>query len=267
MSRRKTIGIIGLGNMGEAIIKNLKSNKALRLLGSDKDTAKRTHIKRTYHLKVIRENRGLAEQSDVVIIAVKPKDAAKLLLEIRPSLKVPKVVVSIMAGVTLGFIRKHIGGKVTIARVMPNMPAQIGEGISALYLGNLSLKDKRLIKGIFSSIGEVVEVRERDFDAVTAVSGSGPAYFFYLVELLMKTAVSLGLKKSTAERLAIKTAQGSTQLLAETGDDPFALRKKVTSKGGTTEAAFKLFKRRKLDAILREGIKNACKRSRQLRGG
>ena len=125
----------------------------------------------------------------------------------------------------------------------------------------------KLAKAIFASIGDVIEVKEGDLDAMTALSGSGPAYFFYLVEQLIKSGVKLGLTKETARKAAVKTALGSAELLSKLGEDAATLRKRVTSKGGTTEAAFKVFKRRGLAAIIEKGTKAAKDRSRELSGG
>ena len=127
-----------------------------------------------------------------------------------------------------------------------------------------TLKDRNEAKAIFSCVGEVVEVKEKLMDAVTAISGSGPAYFFYLVENLIYTAKKLGISQSLAERLAIKTALGSAMLMAASGESPRALRKRVTSKGGTTEAAFKVFQKKAFGNILQQACYAAAKRSKQL---
>lgn len=264
----KTIGIIGCGNMGGAIVKNLKDKlKGKKLLISDKDVRKRALAKKKYRISVLGDNRELARKSDVIILAVKPKEAKAILAEIKDTLKSSKLVISIMAGVSRGFIKKCISGNSPVIRVMPNMPSLIGQGVSAICSDGASGKHRNTVKRIFSSLGEVVFVKENDFDAVTAISGSGPAYFFYLVEIMIKTAVSMGLKRKAAERLAIKTAQGSAELLGCLKEDPKALRKKVTSKGGTTEAAFKEFRKRNLEKALLSGIKKAKNRARQLSGG
>lgn len=269
----KTIGIIGCGNMGTALIKNIKAKlKGQKLFGADIDAKKRRRIQNKYRIKVFSDNRKLVKKSDVVILAVKPQDAKKVLTEISRVLAPSKLMVSIMAGVSQSYIKmilsnSVLSNSVAIVRVMPNMPALIGEGISAICAGGASRKHREEVRKIFSSIGEVVEVKEKDFDAITAISGSGPAYFFYVVEILIKSAISLGLRRDVAEKLAIKTAQGSTQLISQLKQDPQVLRKKVTSRGGTTEAAFKLFQQKSLGKVLEAGIRKARDRSRQLRGG
>ena len=140
--------------------------------------------------------------------------------------------------------------------------------ISALSFSRRVKKDlQNLAMSIFGSIGDVVKVKEEDLNTITAISGSGPAYFFYLTEMLMKSGVQLGLSPKTAKTAAIKTAMGSAGLLRKVGEDPLYLRKKVTSRGGTTEAAFKIFKKKKLGKILQKGFKAAKDRSKELSGG
>lgn len=265
MAKFKTIGIIGCGNMGEAIIYNIKKKlKGYRVIGSDTDNSRRSRIQNKYKIRMLGDNKKLASASDIIIVAVKPQDAKRVLSEISEAVSGSKLLISIMAGITRRFIRQRIESKAPVIRVMPNMPALIGEGISAISAEGAASNHKNAARRIFSCIGEVVEVREKDFDTVTAVSGSGPAYFFYLVEVLIKSAISLGLKKDIAEKLAVKTAQGSTKLLKELKVNPLLLRKKVTSKGGTTEAAFALFERMGLEKILEKGIKRAKEKAARL---
>jgi len=266
----RKIGIIGCGNMGQAVLKGiLASGTASKrnILVSDIDSTKLNCIKRMCGIEATFNNSKVAKSSDVIIIAVKPQDVAKVLNGISEYLDKKKLLISIAAGVTTKKIKKLAGANVKIARVMPNMPALIGKGISAVFAKGLSSNQKKLVHNIFSGIGDVVEIKEKDFDTVTAISGSGPAYFFYLVEVMIDSAVSMGLKRDMAEKLAIKTALGSIQLLSQAKECAHSLRKRVTSKGGTTEAAFKLFKKKKLEKILKDGMKKAKQRSKQLQGG
>ncbi len=266
----RKIGIIGCGNMGEAILRGIISKKIASrrdIFVSDLNSAKLNCIKKIHKVNVTFNNSMVTERSDIVILAVKPQKMNEVLSAISEELDTKKLVISVAAGITTKKIKKLLAKGTPVARVMPNMPALIGKGVSAVCLSGVSSKYRKDILNIFSSIGKVVQVKEKDFDAVTAISGSGPAYFFYLVEVLVKTAISLGLKKDVAIDLAMRTALGSVELLAKSGLDPVTLRKKVTSKGGTTEAAFKLFKKKKLEEILKTGIKKAKKRSKELSGG
>ncbi len=269
------IGIIGCGNMGEAILDGIVSEgRALPrdIVVSDVDSAKLNRVKSVYKVDVTFNSSTVAKQSDVIIVAVKPQDISPALSAISGCLDKKKLLISIAAGVTIKRICSILGQGAPIVRVMPNMSVLIKMGFSAFSLskgarGNSAKAARRITREIFGSIGDVVEVKENDLNAITAISGSGPAYFFYLVEVLIKSGVKLGLTRDTAKKAALKTAIGSAELLCRSGDDPSVLRKKVTSKGGTTEAAFKVFKKRRLEEIMHSGVKAAKERSKELSGG
>ena len=261
------IGIIGCGNMGQALLgaiiaKNYTSKK--NILVSDKDRDKIHAARLRYKVNIASSNSELFKKCDLIILAIKPQNLGVVVQNVLTSLK-KKLVISICAGITTKRLESCFG-KVAVVRVMPNMPAQISQGVSAISLGKYAReKDKKVAISIFSCVGEVVEVKEQLLDAVTAISGSGPAYFFYLVENLIYTAVELGIPHSIAQRLAIKTALGSAMLMNQSKENPQALRKQVTSKGGTTEAAFNIFKSEALDRLLRRAFRAAAKKSRELR--
>ena len=267
----KKIGIIGCGNMGEAILKGIVSGKVVShrdISVSDMDSAKLDRIKDMYKVKATFNNSMVAGSCDIIIIAVKPCNMEGTLTNIAESLDKKKVIISVAAGVTIKSIRSHAGDEAAIVRAMPNMPALIKMGFTALaFSDNVSKAQSKAALAIFNSIGEAVTVNEKDLDAITAISGSGPAYFFYLVEVLIAAGVKLGLKHDVAEKAAIKTALGSADLLNKFGNEASTLRKRVTSKGGTTEAAFKVFKKRHLKDILASGIKAAQLRSKKLSRG
>ena len=266
----KKIGIIGCGNMGEAILSRLSTvmEKSTSLMVSEMDAARRDYIQSKYKIIVEIDNNYVVKYSDIVIVAVKPKDFQKLLKEeLCCSLSKDKLLISIAAGITTGHIESFVGEEMPVIRVMPNMPAVVGEAISSISAGKYAdRKDVELAKEIFSLIGDVVEVDEALVDAVTAVSGSGPAYFFYFIEALVDAAVQLGLDKKTAAKLVLKTALGSSKLLEAVKEEPSALRAKVTSKGGTTEAAVKVFESKNLKDIVKEAVKEAYNRSKELSG-
>ncbi|MFA5146086.1 MAG: pyrroline-5-carboxylate reductase [Candidatus Omnitrophota bacterium] len=264
----KKIGMIGCGNMGEAMIRKLSAAVADPglLIASDADPARRDSIKAKYGVATGIDNAYLVSHSDVVILAVKPKDLEKILYEdIRRAVSKDKLLISIAAGITTDYIGQMVGKGIPVIRVMPNMAATIGEGISAISAGpSAGAEDMKTAKEIFSAVGDVVEVDEGLMDAVTALSGSGPAYFFYMMEALMEAAAELGLDEHTAGALVRKTAAGSSRLVEVLKESPGDLSKKVASKGGTTEAAFKVFGSKKFKAIIKAAVKAACKRSKEI---
>lgn len=267
----KKIGIIGCGNMGEALTKGILESKLVDkkdLMGYDVIAERRDHIRERFGIRVAGSNPDLIASSSVVILAVKPQQFDVLLVEVSRAFGPTHLVISIVAGKTTKYIEKFIKAKVPLVRVMPNTPALIEAGISAIAPGSYCrANDKEVARSIFQAVGEVVEVKEELMDIVTAISGSGPAYFFYLIESLVKCGVRHGLTEEVARKLANQTALGSARMVVQTQEDPKVLREKVTSKGGTTEAAFGVFDRVKLDQIYSEAVDAAVKRSRELSGG
>ncbi|MFH1752867.1 MAG: pyrroline-5-carboxylate reductase [Candidatus Omnitrophota bacterium] len=267
----KRIGLIGCGNMGEAILSGIISNRLVRpsdIIVSDADSAKLERVKKALKVDVTFNNSVVAKSSEAIILAVKPQDVEAVLLDVAEFLSKERPIISIAAGVTIKKIVSIIGDNKPVIRVMPNMPAIIKEGFSAIsFSKDAGKREMDLAKKIFSCLGEAVEVKEKDLDAITAISGSGPAYFFYIVENLIKTGISMGLTRDTARRAAIKTAAGSCELMKRSSKEPSLLRKKVTSKGGTTEAAFRVFDKEGLGRIMSDGVKAAKKRSKELSGG
>ena len=262
-----SVGIIGCGNMGTALARGMVEARLLpagRITGYDADAAMTRRLARGLKIKAARSSREAAACC-VVRQAVKPQQMAEVLAEIRPLLSRRPLLISIAAGVRTDWIERRAGQGVPVVRVMPNTPALVKKGISAIAPGrSAGARHRAVAERIFGSVGETVRVPERLMDAVTAVSGSGPAYFFYLMEQMAEAGAGLGLPAGTAKRLAAVTARGAARLAACGGEDPAALRKKVTSKGGTTEAAFKVFERQGLGRILREGIRAAARRAKEL---
>ncbi|MCX5716681.1 MAG: pyrroline-5-carboxylate reductase, partial [Candidatus Omnitrophica bacterium] len=233
---KRKIGISGCGNMGSAIVHKIVGLGIISVFDTNKGKLKTVTSIDKKSIKSASDNKKLARSVDVLILAVKPKDITVVLDDIRDELPPRTLLISIAAGVTTKFIEKQLGKKIAIIRVMPNMPALIGAGISAICKGTFAVKkDIAEAKALFLKLGQVVEVKEDLMDAVTAISGSGPAYFFYLTEVLTTAGIGLGLDKETAHKLAVETAFGSAKLLKETGEKAGALRARVTSKGGTTE--------------------------------
>ncbi len=266
----KRIGIIGLGNMGSAILNGLIFSGRvgkMAVIGFDKEPARRAAAGKKYSILISRTILEVVTHCDIIIIAVKPQNIDEVLKEISFYGK-DRLYISIAAGITTQRIEKALGGKSRVVRVMPNTPALVGEGISALCKGRYTSKsDLKTADEIFSSVGEAVELNERYFDVVTALSGSGPAYFFYLKEALIEAAVNLGMDRKTAKKLVLKTALGSARLLLESGDEPRLLRQRVTSKGGTTERAIAVFEKAKIKEAVARAVRAAARRSKELSRG
>ena len=252
------IAIIGGGNMGTAIAKAL--NEKFKVIVSERDPLKHAKFSEL-EIDVTDSNIRACEDADVVILAVKPQDFADL--DVGGHLKGDAVVVSIMAGVGIEKIREVLGGHKFIARVMPNLPALISEGISGFYAPDLDPAQKSLVCDILRTFGEEVEVEnEDDINKITAISGSGPAYVFYFIKALSDAGVSLGLKPAVAHKLALKTALGASKYASF--DTLEGLIKRVASKGGTTEKALQVFDNRDLANIVEQAAEAAYKRAKEL---
>jgi len=220
-----------------------------------------------YGVTPIPDNVKLASQADVLMLAVKPQNFEQVLAEIRDAVRKETLVLSIAAGVTTGRITAALTGTEVI-RVMPNTPALVGQGAAALYSTNASPDSMATAQRILAAVGKVIVVTNEELmDAVTAVSGSGPAYFFLLMEAMIESAKSLGLSEDAANALVLQTAKGAALLAeaaAEKGETPADLRKRVTSPGGTTEAALTIFRRLGFLDTVQTALKAANDRSREL---
>lgn len=264
--RAQRIGLIGAGTMGQALIKGLLAQgvSPKRLSASDASAAIRRAVKSRFKITVSDENRAIARRCGVLILAVKPQQFAEVVGELAPALSRDHLVISIAAGITLRWLQRRLPG-VPIVRVMPNLPATVGCGFAAIALGHAARPAHRAIaQAIFGGVGEVIELPERHFDVITAVSGSGPAYVFFLVRAWEQTAKSLGLPSAVARRAILVTLAGGLVLLDESGISAEELIARVASKGGTTEAALKVLARRHVAAHFGEALRAAARRSRQL---
>ena len=266
------IGFVGGGNMAEALIKGIIAAKvysAADVLVSDIRSDRLEYLGRTYKVKAVEANKALAGSCDVIVLSVKPQNMDDVLGEIKGAVKKQTLVISIAAGVTTAKIAVALGDSAVI-RVMPNTPALVGEGASALFTKNASPESIQKALDIFSAVGKAVIVANEDLiDTVTAVSGSGPAYFFLLMEEMITAARQLGLDGDTAKALVLQTAKGASTLAvkaAENGETPAELRKKVTSPGGTTEAALKVFAKNQFSRLITNALTAARDRSKELSG-
>jgi pyrroline-5-carboxylate reductase len=264
------IGFIGAGNMAEAIIKGIidaKVYKSRDIIITDIRPLQVKALCKKYKVASAADNCKLAKAVDVLVLSTKPQNMQDVLEAIKGAVGKGTLIISIAAGVTTKRIQKVLGN-VPVVRVMPNTPALIGAGAAVMYATKNARGKLNIASRIFSAVGFAEAVSdEKLIDAVTAVSGSGPAYFFLLMEEMIKTAQKLGLKKELAEKLVLQTAKGAA-LLAEArsriGEKPDILRQKVTSPGGTTEAALKVFTKRNFEKMVMIALWSAANRSRQL---
>jgi len=266
------IGFIGGGNMAEALIKAVlfaELYKAEEIIVSDIVKERLSYLEDVYAVQAGASNAAVAGGVDILILSIKPQQMEEALESIKDSVKEDTLVISIAAGVKTGKIASVLGDK-AIIRVMPNTPALISEGAAALYATEKAKSRLEEAKKIFDSAGKAVVVEDEGLmDTVTAVSGSGPAYFFLLIEEMIKSGVELGLSEEMCRELVLQTAKGASMLACEgekRGEGPGELRRKVTSPGGTTEAALKVFSDGSFGALVLSAVKRAYERSRELSG-
>jgi len=262
----RPIGIIGCGNMGSALVRGMIDSHfrpASDLIIWDIDQEKRKQLVKSGVCEA-ESSQDLVSRTTTVLLAVKPQQMNDVLSDIRPHLKEQSLIISIAAGIQIGWIKKRLNETVKVIRAMPNTPAVLCKGISAIAgdssVGDIEFNHAELL---FRSVGGVVRVPEEWMDAVTAISGSGPAYFFYLMQRMIEVGVELGLSDEVARKLVLSTAIGAGAMIGQAGD-PGNLRKQVTSKGGTTEAAFQVFEKEGLDEILAKGIRAAARRAKEM---
>lgn len=256
------IGIIGGGNMGAAIIGRIRKDFSLQVCEANGRRAQ--NLRKKFKIKIA-DLKTVVESSRIVILAVKPQGFDDVLKEIGQLNIKNKLIVSIAAGITTAYIEKRLKGHVKVVRTMPNLPAQVGQGMTGLCAGKKAkTADLNIVKRIFNKIGKTVVVKEKWMDAVTAISGSGPAYFFLFVESYVEAAQSLGLKEDLSRELVLQTLKGSLNLLETQKEDAGVLRQRVTSKGGTTHAALKILMKHKFKILFKMALKSARQRAKEL---
>jgi pyrroline-5-carboxylate reductase len=224
---------------------------------------RRTYLEKTYGAKTTSDNKEVVRQSAIILLAVKPQNMDDVTSEIAPFITGEKLVVSIAAGITLPYLTSRLKTS-KIVRVMPNTPALVQEGMSVLSMCEcIHDKEMALVRGIFMSVGKVIVLPEKYMDAVTALSGSGPAFVALFAEAMIAAGIKMGLTEDNASELAIQTVIGTAKLL-ETGMPPHKLREMVTSPGGTTAAGLKVFEDKGLKEIVASVVESAAKRSKEL---
>ncbi len=263
----KKIAFIGAGNMAEALINGLLSSKIVsvkQITAFDVNGNRLDWLKNEYKIKITDSSTAAIEKSDVVILAVKPQVLPDVLERIGKTLK-DKLVISIAAGISTKKIENYLPKKTPVVRVMPNTPALVCRGAAAICRGKSATKTHAsLAIDIFHSVGYAIQVKENLMDTITAVSGSGPAYVFYLMEAMVKSAIDGGMPKYKALNLVAETVRGAGELVIRTQELPGKLRERVTSPGGTTEAAIKILDINKVNYTLLTAITAASERSEAL---
>jgi pyrroline-5-carboxylate reductase len=263
-------GFIGGGNMAEALIKGIIKSSEFRVQSKMKDMLvsepredRRKYLEQTYGIKTTQSNKEVASSCSIIILAVKPQNMAAVLDEISGLITDEKTVVSIAAGITLPYLQSKLKTKKLI-RVMPNTPALVQAGMSVISLCEcMPDKDISPVRDIFMSIGRVLTLPEKYMNAVTALSGSGPAFISLFVEAMIESGIKMGLSKKDAAELTVQTLSGTAALL-DTGMSPEKLREMVTSPGGTTAVGLKIFEEKDFRNIVKDAILSAQKRAEEL---
>jgi pyrroline-5-carboxylate reductase len=265
---KDTLGILGCGNMGEAIVRGLL---AKREAASDKILVSVPHAERLDALTKAHgvagtlDNRELVRRSSVVILAVKPQILDRVLAEIAPELGQTKLFISVAAGVSLARLERALPPPARVIRTMPNVAALVGAAATGLAAGtHASPQDLQLAETLFGAVGLTAVVEEELLDAVTGLSGSGPAYIFLIIEALSDAGVKVGLSRAIAQKLAAQTVLGSAKLLLETGRHPGALKDMVTSPGGTAIAGLHTLEAGGLRTTLIDAVEAATERAHRL---
>mgnify|MGYP005625455519 CR=1 FL=1 len=268
MSENQCIGFIGSGNMGTALMKGLIQSSLFsedQLFAYDKDEKALKRVFDLFGLNCCKSNSELTRKCSIILFCVKPQNMRDVLQEVKDEINENHLLISIAAGITIEMICSMVGERIPVIRVMPNTPALIQKGISALSSAkNVSLEHMRLAAKIFGAVGDTVEVEESMMDAVTALSGSGPGYVFRIMESMVEEGIGLGLNRDTSERLVIQTFLGAASLAKDSDFTLAGLRKMVTSRGGTTAAGLDMFDQMGLDVMIHKAIEAAYRRSVKL---
>ncbi|MEH7124422.1 pyrroline-5-carboxylate reductase [Bacillus sp. JJ1773] len=265
----KRIAFIGAGSMAEALISGLVENKLVdskRIWVTNKaDQEKLTELQNRYGVQSTYQLDEIFQDTDMVFLAMKPKDAADAISRIKNYLTEEILVISVLAGVGISSIEKLAEKPLSIVRAMPNTSAAVGKSATALAVNEkVSNEQMKLVSKMFETVGLTTIVQEEQLDAVTGLSGSGPAYIYYLAEAMEKSAMDIGLEKTVAKELIVQTLLGAAEMLSKSTKEPKQLRKEVTSPGGTTEAGIKILDSYSVQNAFIDCIKEAAAQSKRL---
>jgi len=268
MLRNKTVGFVGTGNMGEALVQGLLHGHLCRpdqILCSDVRPERLKLVRETYGVKGTSHNIEVVKQSEIILLSVKPQTMKHIIEEVSKYLDFSKLIVSIAAGVSLAAIESHAGKELKLVRVMPNICVSVREGASAIAGGRHATKeDLAIAKTIFDSVGKSVLIEEDLLDAVTGLSGSGPAYIFLIIDALADAGVKMGLSRHDSIILASQTVLGAAKMLIETREHPGRLKDMVTSPGGTAIAGLHTLEQGGVRTTLINAVEVATQRSMAL---
>jgi pyrroline-5-carboxylate reductase len=264
----RTIAFLGAGNMAEALIRGLLRSNASEpghIVATGRRPERLAELHTSYKVRTTEDNVQAAKDAEIVVLSVKPQAMNKLLTQVAPSIDSRKLVISVAAGVPIAAMERKLGTGARIIRAMPNTPALVGAGATALSAGeHATEEDMKTATAIFQAVGISQVVDENLLDAVTGLSGSGPAYIFLIIEALSDAGVKVGLPRYTALRLASQTVLGSAKLLMETGAHPGTLKDQVTSPGGTAIAGLHTLEAGGLRTTLMDAVEAATLRAREL---
>ncbi len=269
MLKGKTIAIIGAGNMAEAIVSGLLKKGLVRagqICATDVDSQRLAHFRKTFKVRVSHDNRKSAKSSDIVMLAVKPQAINKVLNEMDLSRGVDQLVISVAAGVSIATVISGLHPGARVVRAMPNTPAVVLEGVTALTGGpGVTAEQVQMAKAVFEAMGQVVVVDESHLDAVTGLSGGGSAYVCLFIEALADGGVKMGLSRSHAQLLAAQTVLGAAKMVLETQQHPGVLKDQVASPGGTTIAGLHRLEEGRLRGTVIGAVESATLRCQELR--
>ncbi len=268
MLKNKQVGFIGAGNMGEALMKGLLHGhlcKPEQIMCSDIRPERLKSMKEVYGVKTTSDNIEIVKRSDIVVLAVKPQILKEVVTEIGRSVDPSRLIITIAAGVAMESIESCAKKELKLIRVMPNICVSVGEGISAISAGKHATKeDLTVAKAIFDSVGKSLFLEEHLLDAVTGLSGSGPAYIFLIIDALADGGVKMGLSKTDALLMVSQTVLGSAKMLLQTGEHPGRLKDSVTSPGGTSIAGLHALEEGGVRTTLINAVEVATQRSKVL---
>jgi pyrroline-5-carboxylate reductase len=262
------IGFIGAGNMGSAIIKGYLTSGAgtsSQIVAYDSDSDKLSGLVRKTGVSMAYDIQDLVNSSEIIMLAVKPQNYDEVLREVAQVIRRAQIVISMAAGISMNYMEGILGSSCKIVRIMPNTPALVGEGMTAIcHNNNVNISEFEKVMEIFWTIGKTAAVDESLMDAVTGVSGSSPAYVFMIIDALAKGAAQNGMDEEDARVFAAQAVLGAAKMVLETGENPEVLRRNVCSPGGTTIEAVEFFKKADLESIIIKGMQAAIDKSRKM---